>query len=146
MDLPIRTHKTRFHLGSFQTSTGMVVAKFIVLIFFRNTTIENTRRHIGKGVKLTYVPYQGTLYAECLSDSAIFIQSRNSNYMHNFHPTTVCKINHGYSLKIFDTKKFGEVGINYRIVQYYFWIFNGGVKILAKIIGLKFSIGPKINI
>jgi hypothetical protein len=75
----------------------------------RNTTIENTRRHIGRGVKLTYVPYQGTLYAECLSDSAIFIQSRNCNFMHNFHPTTVCKINHGYSLKIFDTQKFGEV-------------------------------------
>ncbi|KAI6227599.1 Mothers against decapentaplegic-like protein [Aphelenchoides fujianensis] len=75
----------------------------------RNTTIENTRRHIGRGVKLTYVPYQGTLYAECLSDSAIFIQSRNCNYMHNFHPTTVCKINHGYSLKIFDTGKFGEL-------------------------------------
>ncbi|KAI6177413.1 Mothers against decapentaplegic-like protein 9 [Aphelenchoides bicaudatus] len=75
----------------------------------RNTTIENTRRHIGKGVKLTYVPYQGTLYAECLSDSAIFIQSRNCNYVHNFHPTTVCKINHGYSLKIFDTKMFGEL-------------------------------------
>ncbi|KAI6216089.1 Mothers against decapentaplegic-like protein [Aphelenchoides besseyi] len=75
----------------------------------RNTTIENTRRHIGRGVKLTYVPYQGTLYAECLSDSAIFIQSRNCNYMHNFHPTTVCKINRGYSLKIFDTGKFGEL-------------------------------------
>uniref|UniRef100_A0A915N220 Mothers against decapentaplegic homolog n=1 Tax=Meloidogyne javanica TaxID=6303 RepID=A0A915N220_MELJA len=45
----------------------------------RNLTIENTRRLIAKGVKLTYVPYQGTLYAECLSDSPIFIQSRNSN-------------------------------------------------------------------
>jgi hypothetical protein len=76
---------------------------------FRNTTIENARRLIGKGVKLTYVPHQGTLYAECLSDSAIFIQSRNCNYMNNFHPTTVCKISNGFSLKIFDTGKFGEV-------------------------------------
>uniref|UniRef100_A0A915NU99 Mothers against decapentaplegic homolog n=1 Tax=Meloidogyne floridensis TaxID=298350 RepID=A0A915NU99_9BILA len=63
----------------------------------RNLTIENTRRLIAKGVKLTYVPYQGTLYAECLSDSPIFIQSRNS------------KLCHGYSLKIFDTAKFGEL-------------------------------------
>ncbi|CAD5222186.1 unnamed protein product [Bursaphelenchus xylophilus] len=75
----------------------------------RNTTIENTRRHIGKGVKLTYVPYQGTLYAECLSESAVFIQSRNCNYINNFHPTTVVKITTGYSLKIFDTGKFGEL-------------------------------------
>ena len=29
--------------------------------------------------------------------------------MHNFHPTTVCKIMNGYSLKVFDTAKFGEV-------------------------------------
>ena len=81
----------------------------------RNSTIENTRRHIGKGVHLYYVG--GEVYAECLSDSAIFvqvlklilissfslkvliesscinnmllIQSRNCNYHHGFHPTTV---------------------------------------------------------
>ena len=40
----------------------------------RNSTIENTRRHIGKGVHLYYVG--GEVYAECLSDSAIFVQSR----------------------------------------------------------------------
>ena len=38
----------------------------------RNSTIENTRRHIGKGVHLYYVG--GEVYAECLSDSAIFVQ------------------------------------------------------------------------
>ncbi|KAL3078181.1 hypothetical protein niasHS_012068 [Heterodera schachtii] len=75
----------------------------------RNSTVENTRRQIGRGVKLTYVPYQGTLYAECLSDCPIFIQSRNSNWINDFHPTTVCKLSHGYSLKIFDTAKFGEL-------------------------------------
>ncbi|KAH7731116.1 MH2 domain containing protein [Aphelenchoides avenae] len=75
----------------------------------RNATIENTRRHIGKGVRLTWVPYQGTLYAECQSESAIFVQSRNCNYINNFHPTTVVKITHGYSLKIFDSAKFGEL-------------------------------------
>ena len=41
----------------------------------RNSTIENTRRHIGKGVHIYYVG--GEVYAECLSDSAIFVQSRN---------------------------------------------------------------------
>ena len=41
----------------------------------RNSTIENTRRHIGKGVHLYYVG--GEVYAECLSDSAIFVQVFN---------------------------------------------------------------------
>merc|ERR1712004_595880 len=70
----------------------------------RNSTIENTRRHIGKGVHLYYVG--GEVYAECLSDSAIFVQSRNCNYHHNFHPTTVCKIPPGCSLKIFNNQEF----------------------------------------
>merc|ERR1711892_1041048 len=60
----------------------------------RNSTIENTRRHIGKGVHLYYVG--GEVYAECLSDSAIFVQSRNCNYHHGFEAvyelTKMCTI------------------------------------------------------
>ncbi|CAL1283152.1 unnamed protein product [Larinioides sclopetarius] len=70
----------------------------------RNSTIENTRRHIGKGIHLYYVG--GEVYAECLSDSAIFVQSRNCNHSHGFHPTTVCKIPPGCSLKIFNNQPF----------------------------------------
>ncbi|KAH9587710.1 Mothers against decapentaplegic 9, variant 3 [Schistosoma haematobium] len=73
----------------------------------RNSTIENTRRHIGKGVHLYYVG--GEVYAECLSDSSIFVQSRNCNYHHNFHPTTVCKIPPGCSLKIFSNQEFAHL-------------------------------------
>ncbi|VDM72698.1 unnamed protein product [Strongylus vulgaris] len=79
----------------------------------RNPPIENTRRLIGKGgakfltrVKLTYVRHQGTLFAECESDSAIFVQSRNCNFIHGFHPTTVVKIANKCSLKIFDEQCF----------------------------------------
>uniref|UniRef100_A0A5S6QIB1 Mothers against decapentaplegic homolog n=1 Tax=Trichuris muris TaxID=70415 RepID=A0A5S6QIB1_TRIMR len=73
----------------------------------RNSTIENTRRHIGRGVQLSYI--RGEVYAECLSDNAIFVQSRNCNYHHGFHPTTVCKIPSGCSLKIFNNQEFAQL-------------------------------------
>lgn len=73
----------------------------------RNSTIENTRRHIGKGVHLYNVGNE--IFAECLSDSAIFVQSRNCNYAHGFHPTTVCKIPPGCTLKIFTTETFSNL-------------------------------------
>ncbi|VDD91227.1 unnamed protein product [Enterobius vermicularis] len=72
----------------------------------RNPQIQTTRGYIGKGVKLTYVPIQGVLFAECLSDNAVFIQSLNCNCFNGFHPSTVCKITNGMSLKIFDLLTF----------------------------------------
>lgn len=73
----------------------------------RDPVIEQTRRHIGKGVKLTYVG--GEVFAECTCDKSIFVQSQNGNMRNGWHPTTVCKIPPGCYMKIFNNQEFANL-------------------------------------
>ncbi|VDN04774.1 unnamed protein product [Thelazia callipaeda] len=75
----------------------------------RNATIENTRKHIGKGVKLTCEDATHNVIVTNLSDSPVFVQSRNSNYKLNYMPNAVCRIPPGHFMYIFHHQLFVQM-------------------------------------
>ncbi|KAJ1348897.1 MH1 domain [Parelaphostrongylus tenuis] len=75
----------------------------------RNSTIENTRRHIGKGISLVYTS-DYDLYIQNLSESSIFVQSRNLNYNMHQEQTTVCRVPaHSAAVCIFSNLVFQQM-------------------------------------
>ncbi|CAF4244332.1 unnamed protein product [Rotaria magnacalcarata] len=73
----------------------------------RTFEIDKARRHIGRGVKLYHI--RGNVFAECISDNAVFVQSPITNRRLSWHPATVCKIPPKVRLKIFDSDDFTQI-------------------------------------
>ncbi|CAF0772726.1 unnamed protein product [Brachionus calyciflorus] len=73
----------------------------------RTNEIEMTRHYIGRGLQLSYE--NGQVFAECLSENPVFVQSPNCNQRYHWHLATVVKIPPGCSLKIFDEADFVQV-------------------------------------
>lgn len=75
--------------------------------FQRTQSAEIVRRNIGKGVKLTYNGQD--VYAECLSDNAVFVQSPLINQRNNRNPDEVIKIPPQCKLWIFSNREFVDL-------------------------------------
>ncbi|CAF1032120.1 unnamed protein product [Adineta ricciae] len=73
----------------------------------RTFEIDKARRHIGRGVKLFHI--RGNVFAECISDNPVFVQSPITNQRLSWHPATVCKIPSKVRLKIFDSDDFTQI-------------------------------------
>ncbi|KHN73479.1 Mothers against decapentaplegic -like protein 2 [Toxocara canis] len=70
----------------------------------RNPGVINARRQIGRGVRI--FRREEDVYAECLSEAPIFVQSPIHALQSHDHPATVYRLPPGHTMQIFDNKSF----------------------------------------
>uniref|UniRef100_F1KYS3 Mothers against decapentaplegic 2 n=2 Tax=Ascaris suum TaxID=6253 RepID=F1KYS3_ASCSU len=70
----------------------------------RNPGVINARRQIGRGVRI--FRRDEDVYAECLSEAPIFVQSPIHALQSHDHPATVYRLPPGHTMQIFDNKSF----------------------------------------
>ncbi|GMT20061.1 hypothetical protein PFISCL1PPCAC_11358, partial [Pristionchus fissidentatus] len=74
----------------------------------RNSTIENTRKAIGRGLQLEYTP-DYNLHVTNNSGNSLFVQSVSLNIKMNKSPGTVIRIPSGHSLCVFEHTTFYQL-------------------------------------
>ncbi|VDN04983.1 unnamed protein product [Thelazia callipaeda] len=70
----------------------------------RNPGVVNARRQIGRGVRI--FRQNEDVYAECLSEAPVFIQSPIHAIKSHDHPATVYRLPSGHVMQIFDNESF----------------------------------------
>ncbi|MFH4979754.1 hypothetical protein AB6A40_006463 [Gnathostoma spinigerum] len=70
----------------------------------RNPGVINARRQIGRGVRI--FRRGEDVFAECLSEAPVFIQSPIHAVHAHDHPATVYRLPSGHTMQIFDSKSF----------------------------------------
>ncbi|VDD86865.1 unnamed protein product [Enterobius vermicularis] len=104
---PFKFKKDRIVIdGYFAPSTEDRICIGSLLSLHKNETVQNTRKHIGKGSR------DDNSRDVCLrnvSAAPIFVQSQNANYILKSPATTVMRLPPGHSMKIFDFQSFLKV-------------------------------------
>uniref|UniRef100_A0A915PU02 MH2 domain-containing protein n=1 Tax=Setaria digitata TaxID=48799 RepID=A0A915PU02_9BILA len=70
----------------------------------RNPGVVNARRQIGRGVRI--FRRDEDVYAECLSEAPVFIQSPIHAVKSHDHPATVYRLPSGHIMQVFDNESF----------------------------------------
>ena len=88
-------------------SLAPLLRSFFSLFSGLPVSFANRICHLSIGVRLKHT--NGEVWVKCLSESAVFVQSRNCNYLNAFNLQTVIKLPTGYELKVFDSRKFAQL-------------------------------------
>lgn len=73
----------------------------------RPPSVENSRKHIGKGLHLYMIGAE--IFVQCLTTSSIFVQSSSASHAEGLHSNTVYKVPCDYTFTLFNFEHFSAL-------------------------------------